>query len=508
MKLTLLVAAIAVPLNAVFGVAAAWCIAKFEFRGKSALLTLIDLPFSMSPVVSGLVWVLLFGAQGWFGTWLIDHDIKIIFATTGLVLATILVTFPFVARELIPLMQDQGADEEAAALTLGAGGFTTFWQITLPNIRWALLYGVLLCNARAMGEFGAVSVVSGHIRGLTTTLPLHVEVLYNDYDFVGAFAAASLLASLGLVTLVLKTGLEWRHAGELSANRTTLTPTASPLSLEISGVSKSFGRFPALNDVSLQARDKEFLALLGPSGSGKTTLLRVLAGLERPDAGEVRFDGEDFLSIPVRRRKRGHGVPALRALPPHDRGPEHRLRPDGAAALRAAVASPRSPTGSRTCCTLVQLEGLGKRFPAQLSGGQRQRVALARALAIEPRMLLLDEPFGALDAQVRRELRRWLRELHDRAGVTTVFVTHDQEEALDLADRVAILKDGELIQLGTPNEVYENPADPFVYDFLGAACRLPGIVEGGRLTVADWETKAPEGRAAGPRSRSSSAPTR
>ena len=219
MKLTLLVAAIAVPLNAVFGVAAAWCIARFEFRGKGVLLTLIDLPFSMSPVVSGLVWVLLFGAQGWFGTWLIDHDVKIIFATTGLVLATILVTFPFVARELIPLMQDQGSDEEAAALTLGAGGFTTFWRITLPNIRWALLYGVLLCNARAMGEFGAVSVVSGHIRGLTTTLPLHVEVLYNDYDFVGAFAAASLLASLGLVTLVLKTGLEWRHSGELSANR-------------------------------------------------------------------------------------------------------------------------------------------------------------------------------------------------------------------------------------------------------------------------------------------------
>jgi sulfate transport system permease protein len=218
-RLTLLVAAIAVPLNAVFGVAAAWCIAKFEFRGKSVLLTLIDLPFSISPVVSGLVWVLLFGAQGWFGTWLIDHDIKIIFATTGLVLATILVTFPFVARELIPLMQDQGADEEAAALTLGAGGFTTFWKITIPNIKWALMYGVLLCNARAMGEFGAVSVVSGHIRGQTTTLPLHVEVLYNDYDFVGAFAAASLLASLGLVTLVLKTALEWRHSGELSAGR-------------------------------------------------------------------------------------------------------------------------------------------------------------------------------------------------------------------------------------------------------------------------------------------------
>jgi sulfate transport system permease protein len=218
-RLTLIVAAIAVPLNAAFGVAAAWAIAKFEFKGKSLLLTVIDLPFSMSPVVSGLVWVLLFGAQGWFGEWLIDRDIKIIFALPGLVLATILVTFPFVARELIPLMQDQGSDEEAAAVTLGASGFTTFWKITVPNIRWALLYGVLLCNARAMGEFGAVSVVSGHIRGLTTTLPLHIEVLYNDYDFVGAFAAASILASLGLVTLVLKTALEWRHSGELAASR-------------------------------------------------------------------------------------------------------------------------------------------------------------------------------------------------------------------------------------------------------------------------------------------------
>ena len=218
-RLTLTVAAISVPLNAIFGVAAAWAIARFEFKGKSLLVTFIDLPFSMSPVVSGLVWVLLFGAQGWFGPWLQDHNIKIIFATSGLVLATVLVTLPFVARELIPLMQDQGADEEAAALTLGAGGFTTFWRVTLPNIKWALLYGVLLCNARATGEFGAVSVVSGSVRGLTTTLPLHVEVLYNDYEFVGAFAAASILAGLGLVTLVLKSVLEWRHSGELSASR-------------------------------------------------------------------------------------------------------------------------------------------------------------------------------------------------------------------------------------------------------------------------------------------------
>jgi sulfate transport system permease protein len=213
-ELTLLVAAIAVPVNTVFGIAAAWAITKFEFRGKSFLITLIDLPFSISPVISGLVFVLLFGLQGWFGPWLRDHDIKIIFALPGIVLATVFVTFPFVARELIPLMQEQGTQEEEAAATLGASGWKTFWTVTLPNIRWALLYGVLLCNARAMGEFGAVAVVSGHIRGLTTTMPLHIEILYNEYNIVAAFAVASLLALLALVTLVAKTALEWKLAGQ------------------------------------------------------------------------------------------------------------------------------------------------------------------------------------------------------------------------------------------------------------------------------------------------------
>jgi sulfate transport system permease protein len=218
-KLTLLVSTVCVALNATFGLTAAWAIAKFDFKGKGLLLTLIDLPFSLSPVVSGLVWVLLFGANGWLGPFLGHNHLKIIFALPGLVLATLLVTFPFVARELIPLMQEQGSDDESAAVTLGAGGWTTFFSVTLPNIRWGLLYGVLLCNARAMGEFGAVSVVSGHIRGLTDTLPLHVEALYNEYDFVGAFAVASLLAGLALVTLVVKTALEWRFAGELSGRR-------------------------------------------------------------------------------------------------------------------------------------------------------------------------------------------------------------------------------------------------------------------------------------------------
>ena len=219
-RLTLLTAAISVPLNTLFGVAAAWAIAKFEFRGKSLLTTLIDLPFSVSPVIAGLVFVLLFGSRGWFGGWLSAHDIKIIFAVPGIILATTFVTFPFVARELIPLMQGQGTDEEQAALTLGASGWRMFWHVTVPNIRWGLLYGVLLCNARAMGEFGAVSVLSGHIRGLTNTMPLQVEILYNDPgQYSAAFAVASLLALLGFVTLALKNFLEWRHGDELAAVR-------------------------------------------------------------------------------------------------------------------------------------------------------------------------------------------------------------------------------------------------------------------------------------------------
>jgi sulfate transport system permease protein len=227
-RLTLITAAVAVPLNLLFGVSAAWVIAKYEFWGKSLLTTLVDLPFSVSPVVAGLVYVLMFGAQGWFGPWLQAHDIKIVFAVPGIILATVFVTFPFIARELIPLMQAQGNDEEQAAIVLGATGWQTFWRVTLPNIKWGLLYGVILCNARAMGEFGAVSVVSGHIRGQTNTMPLHVEILYNEYQSVAAFAVASLLALLALVTLAIKSFIEWQHEQELkaSANTPPERPTA------------------------------------------------------------------------------------------------------------------------------------------------------------------------------------------------------------------------------------------------------------------------------------------
>jgi len=216
-RLTLLTAAVAVPLNLVFGVAAAWAVAKYEFKGKAFLTTLIDLPFSVSPVVAGLIYVLVFGAQGWIGPWLAEHDIRIVFAVPGIILATIFVTFPFIARELIPLMQAQGTEEEQAAIVLGATGWQTFWHVTLPNIKWGLVYGVILCNARAMGEFGAVSVVSGHIRGQTNTLPLHVEILYNEYQSVAAFAVASLLALLALLTLLIKSVVEWQFERDMKA---------------------------------------------------------------------------------------------------------------------------------------------------------------------------------------------------------------------------------------------------------------------------------------------------
>jgi sulfate/thiosulfate transport system permease protein len=216
-KVSLIAAGIAVPLNTVFGIAAAWAVTKFDFPGKTFLVSLIDLPFSVSPVVAGLIYVLVFGMQGWFGPWLNDHDIHVLFAIPGIVLATIFVSVPFVARELIPLMEDQGRDEEEAATSLGASGFSTFWRVTLPNIKWGLLYAVLLCNARALGEFGAVAVVSGRIRGQTNTMPLHVELLYNSYDYAGAFTVAALLALLALLTLALKTLLEWRYADELAA---------------------------------------------------------------------------------------------------------------------------------------------------------------------------------------------------------------------------------------------------------------------------------------------------
>jgi len=507
--LTLRVAPTAVFFNLIFGLFAAWAIARFRFPGRTLLTAMIDLPFAVSPVVAGLVFVLIFGLQGFFGPWLREHDIKVIFATPGLILATAFVTFPFVARELIPLMEAIGSDEETAAVSLGARPWKILRSITLPNIKWGLLYGIILCNARAMGEFGAVYVVSGHIAGRTDTMPLRVEKLFQEYNTPAAFALASVLSSLALVSLGVKTALEWKTRNELRgrlreaaledgasvAPSTTTTPArqlhavssadheapgkeTDGLGISVKNVTKRFGNFTALNDVNLEVPHGALLALLGPSGSGKTTLLRIIAGLETPDSGTILYRDEDATARSVRDRNVGF-VFQHYALFRHMSVFENvafglRVRKWKEPAIQERV---------HELLRLVQLDNLGKQAPSQLSGGQRQRVALARALAAQPSVLLLDEPFGALDAKVRQELRQWLRRLHDEIHVTSVFVTHDQEEAFEVSDQVVVMNHGRIEQTGTPGEVFEHPANAFVMDFLGNVNVFHGRVEGGRAML-------------------------
>ena len=452
-----------------FGVCAGWAIAKFEFPGKNLLTTLIDLPFAVSPVISGMVFVLLFGRQGLLGPWMMDHGLKVVFAVPGIVLATVFVSFPFVAREIIPVMEAAGTEEEEAARVLGASGLQIFFRVTLPNIKWGLLYGVILCNARAMGEFGAVSVVSGKIRGLTNTLPLHVEILYNEYAFQAAFAVSSLLASLALVTLVLKTIVERRVVHSCRGDRSR---GIRRMAIDVRHVTKAYGSFTAVKDVSFSVATGELVALLGPSGCGKTTLLRIIAGLETADSGTVLLEGEDATDTSARDRAVGF-VFQHYALFRHMTVFENvafglRVRPRNRRPSDAEISRKVDEL-----LKLVQLDYLGNRYPSQLSGGQRQRVALARALAVEPRVLLLDEPFGALDAKVRQELRRWLRRLHEEIHLTSLFVTHDQEEALELAGRVVIMNRGQIEQQGSPQEVFERPGDAVRHELPRAREHLP-----------------------------------
>jgi sulfate transport system ATP-binding protein len=552
-RLTLTVAPVAVALNVVFGVAAAWAIARFRFRGRALLISLIDLPFAISPVVAGLIFVLIFGLQGVFGEWLREHDIKILFATPGLILATSFVTMPFVARELIPLMEAIGDEEETAAVSLGAGAWHMFRRVTLPNIKWGLLYGVILCNARAMGEFGAVYVVSGRITGQTDTLPLRVEKLFQEYDLHGSFVAASLLCFLAVITLTAKTFLEWKTRHELAernvvpdadshADSASWIPALSPVlagtglpgltfpipasaldaaagrpspltygghgsssspgrppaapgadtppegvGISVHGITKEFGNFRALDNVSLDVPDGALLALLGPSGSGKTTLLRIIAGLETPDTGSVRYSNVDATHQAPGSRNVGF-VFQHYALFRHMSVFENvafglRVRKWDEGRIAARV---------RELLDLVQLGSYERHSPTQLSGGQRQRVALARALAPDPKLLLLDEPFGALDARVRKELRSWLRKLHHEIGLTSVLVTHDQEEAFEVADRVVVMNRGRIEQQGTSEEVFDHPANSFVLDFLGNVNVFHGRVEGGRAFLGGLEVDYPE----------------
>jgi sulfate transport system ATP-binding protein len=558
-RLTLTVAPIAVALNVVFGIAAAWTIARFRFRGRALLTSILDLPFAISPVVAGLIFVLLFGLQGLFGAWLREHEIKILFATPGLILATSFVTMPFVARELIPLMEALGDEEETAAVSLGAGAWAMFRRVTLPNIKWGLLYGIILCNARAMGEFGAVYVVSGRITGQTDTLPLRVEKLFQEYDLHGSFIAASLLCFLAAITLAAKTFLEWKTRHELAerdivpdtdaiADERSWIPALSPVlagaggvplsfssgsvdvspsrerfrpyesaavsagaqtsgsqdpdaappgvGIRVRGISKRFGSFQALDDVGLDVPEGALLALLGPSGSGKTTLLRIIAGLETPDAGTVHYSDVNATHQAPGTRNVGF-VFQHYALFRHMTVFENvafglRVRRWQRPGETARDREARIAARVRELLELVQLGSYEDHSPSQLSGGQRQRVALARALAPAPKLLLLDEPFGALDARVRKELRGWLRKLHHEIGLTSVLVTHDQEEAFEVADRVVVMNRGRIEQQGTSAEVFDHPANAFVMDFLGNVNVFHGRVEAGRAFLGGLEVDYPE----------------
>ena len=518
--LTLTVAPAAVFANVLFGLAAAWTIARFQFPGRRLLISLIDLPFAVSPVVAGLIFVLIFGLQGLFGPWLREHDIKIIFNTPGLILATAFVTFPFVARELIPLMEAIGSEEEIAAVNLGARARHLLLRVTLPNVKWGLLYGIILCNARAMGEFGAVYVVSGHISGQTDTMPLRVEKLFQEYNTAGSFALASLLSSLALVTLAVKTALEWQTKKDLNSrndeppgatvHRSSATTSSREVrssgpriepsfedrrsGISVRNVTKRFGDFTALDNINLEVPDGALLALLGPSGSGKTTLLRIIAGLEQADSGSIHYHEEEATNRSPRDRNVGF-VFQHYALFRHMTVFENvtfglRVRKWPEEKIRGRV---------HELLQLVQLDNLAKQYPSQLSGGQRQRIALARSLAPEPKLLLLDEPFGALDAKVRQELRQWLRRLHDEIHVTSVFVTHDQEEAFEVSDRVVVMNHGRIEQIGSPEEVFEHPANDFVMDFLGNVNLFHGRIEEGRAHLGGLEVAMPEYSDAGAR---------
>jgi ABC-type nitrate/sulfonate/bicarbonate transport system ATPase subunit len=375
------------------------------------------------------------------------HGIKIIFAVPGILIATTFITFPFVARELIPVMQELGTEEEEAATSLGANGWQTFRRVTLPNVRLGLLYGVVLLNARAMGEFGAVSVVSGHIRGLTNTMPLHVEILYNEYQGAAAFAVASLLALLAIATLAAKTLLEWRMGRRAAEVTDEDRGPGHPQALR--RAHRARRREPRRHE--RRSRRAARALRLGEDDAPADH-----RGARVPEAGNVWFGDENVAGRPARDRRVGF-VFQHYALFRHMNVFENVAFGMRVKARRDRPNETEIQRRVFDLLRLVQLDGLAGRMPTQLSGGQRQRVALARALAVEPRVLLLDEPFGALDSRVRKELRRWLRRLHEELRLTTLFVTHDQEEALELADRVVVLNHGRIEQVGSTDELYERP---------------------------------------------------
>ena len=458
--LTVLLAVIAVPLNTIFGVGAAMVLARSKARGRSVLDALIDLPFVVSPVIVGLALILVYGQGGWFGDVFQNNGIRIIYAVPGMVIATVFVSLPFVVREVTPVLREVGDEQEEAAATLGASSWQTFWRVTLPTIRWGVAYGVVLTTARALGEIGAVLVVSSNVAGSTLTLPL--LLFQRDSQIGSQVDHQRLRAGDGARRDV--------DRGAAADDDVRIQNGERAMRIDVDSISKRFGDFTALDDVSLEVPEGSLTALLGPSGSGKSTLLRIIAGLEEPDQGVVRIAGKDVTDrAPPGPRDRLR-VPALRGVRAHERVRERRVRSEDPQAAKPADVRARVDE----LLALVGLTQWAEQRPHQLSGGQRQRMALARALAVEPQVLLLDEPFGALDANVRAELRRWLRRLHDEQGVTTVLVTHDQEEAMEVADTIAVMNKGAIEQVGAPREVYDKPASPFVMGFLGPVSNIDG----------------------------------
>ena len=453
---TILATLIAVIVNTFFGIMAAFLLTKFSFKGKQVLATLIDIPFSISPVIVGLAFLMTFGRLGWtypairainsfFGT-----NIRIAFAIPGVILATIFVTFPFVSREIIPILNSQGKDEEEAAALMGASGFTIFRKITLPQMKWGLIYGIILCSARALGEFGAVNALS-KTRGETFTLPLEIDALYmsgTSSSITAAFAVSSVLVLIAVIVLILR-NIAWYRSQD-------------KMYVEMRNIYKQYGNFRASDNVSFGIEKGKLAALLGPSGSGKTTLLRMIAGLENPNAGDIFIDGKRVNDIPAAKRGIGFVFQSYALF-------RYMTVFDNIAFGLEIAKMPKKQIKERVfeLLELTGLSGLENRYPNQLSGGQRQRVAFARALAPNPQVLLLDEPFAAIDAKVRSELRLWLKEMVSKLGITSIFVTHDQDEAVEVADEILITNHGKIEQMGSPLEIYKSPKTPFVAQFVG-----------------------------------------
>ena len=490
---TLLATVIAVAVNTFFGVAAAWLLTKFSFRGKQILATLIDIPFSISPVIVGLAFLMTFGRLGWTYpgiraiNQLLGTNIRITFALPGVVLATIFVTFPYVSREIIPILNAEGKDEEEAAALMGAGGWTIFRRITLPQMKWGLIYGIILCTARALGEFGAVNALS-KTRGETFTLPLEIDALYmsgTDTSITAAFAVSSILVLIAVVVLILRNilNIEIRKP-------THHVKEVDTMYVEMRNICKNYGDFKASDNVSFGIEKGKLVALLGPSGSGKTTLLRMIAGLENPNSGDIYIDGQRVNDIPAAKRGIGFVFQSYALF-------RYMTVFDNVAFGLELAKVPKKEIKKRVTelLELTGLSGLEKRYPNQLSGGQRQRVAFARALAPNPQVLLLDEPFAAIDAKVRTELRTWLKEMVTKLGITSIFVTHDQDEAVEVADEIIITNHGRIEQMGTPMEIYKAPDTPFVAQFIGRSSvvnaydRLRGF---DRIEGADHAVLRPE----------------